>query len=82
MQPSVQGWLEYLENLGGYHKFRWGDAPVHTFTAALHLKRAQMLWFDFDYKHGQRYLAGDCGPVKFDALPKLKLAGGNLAEEG
>lgn len=51
MQPEVQAWLSYLEYLRGAHKFRWGDAPVHTWTAGMFLKKEEMLGFCFAYQH-------------------------------
>lgn len=80
MEPKVQGWLRYLEMLRGYHKFRWGDAPVHLFTTAMHLKKEQMLEFDFEYKHQHYYKMGDYGSrypdrnVVYDGLPRLNSA--------
>ena len=47
MQPHIQGWLRHLERLNGYHKFRWGDAPVHTLTLGMFADKATVMEFGF-----------------------------------
>uniref|UniRef100_A0A383VIV1 Uncharacterized protein n=1 Tax=Tetradesmus obliquus TaxID=3088 RepID=A0A383VIV1_TETOB len=51
MQPKVRAWLSHLEQLRGFYKHRWGDAPVHTFTLGMFLPETQMLEFGFKYEH-------------------------------
>lgn len=51
MQPKVQLWLHFLEHTNGYHKFRWGDAPVHTITLGMFMPKNEVLVFGFPYNH-------------------------------
>ena len=51
VQPQVRAWLIHLENMRGWYKHRWGDAPVHTMTLGMFLPEAQMLEFGFLYEH-------------------------------
>lgn len=51
MRPDIQAWLKLLECANGFHKFRWGDAPVHTVTLAIFASAQQVLEFGFEYEH-------------------------------
>lgn len=72
MQPHVQGWLDFLESLRGFHKFRWGDAPVHTWTVGMFLKQKEVMEFQFPYQHQEFHLkegqSGGSGGEKFPAV--------------
>ena len=61
--PRVTLWLQLLEDLNGFQKFRWGDAPVHTLTLGLFSNTSSVIEFGFAYEHGRggnpfRYAAG------------------------
>lgn len=56
LQPHVRGWLGFLEGLRGFHKFRWGDAPVHTWTVGMFLKKNEVIEFQFAYQHQDFHL--------------------------
>ena len=51
LAPEVQGYLRFLEQIRGAHRFRWGDAPVQTLTAGIFLPKQQIMEFDFAYEH-------------------------------
>lgn len=53
MQPHIQAWLAFLLDLGGFYKFRWGDAPVHTITMGMFMSDDLILQFGFEYEHQQ-----------------------------
>lgn len=57
LQPKIQAWLSFLLSSGGFYKFRWGDAPVHTFTMGMFMSEDSILQFGFEYEH-QRFLYG------------------------
>jgi hypothetical protein len=69
MQPKVQAWLSYLEQLRGAHKFRWGDAPVHTWTTGMFLKKEEMLEFCFAYQHQGNWALNQSGGSGFQSYP-------------
>lgn len=69
MQPQVQGWLTYLEQLGGFQKLRWGDAPVHTWTAGIFLREEEMLEFRFAYQHQGTWALNQSGNSGFQSYP-------------
>ena len=69
VQPHIQGWLGFLEHLHGAHKFRWGDAPVHTLTLGMFMPTERMLEFGFSYGHqGKWTLNQFTGPGIFPRL--------------
>ncbi|KAJ7120038.1 glycosyltransferase family 15 protein, partial [Mycena epipterygia] len=50
--PSYAKFFEFLDSKGGFYYERWGDAPVHTFGAALFLRKDQIHFFnDIGYAH-------------------------------
>ncbi|KAF7303926.1 Glycosyltransferase family 15 protein [Mycena indigotica] len=45
--------FEFLDSRGGFYYERWGDAPVHTFGAALFARKDQIHFFnEIGYQHG------------------------------
>ncbi|KAF4548127.1 Glycolipid 2-alpha-mannosyltransferase-like protein 2 [Elsinoe fawcettii] len=45
-------YFQYLDDIGGFHSERWGDAPVHSLAAAMFLEAEQIHYFqDIGYKH-------------------------------
>ncbi|CAO3616482.1 unnamed protein product [Mucor hiemalis] len=49
---AYQEFFEYLDRSGGFFYERWGDAPVHSIFAALHLRKDEVHFFnDIGYKH-------------------------------
>ncbi|KAJ7054266.1 glycosyltransferase family 15 protein [Mycena amicta] len=45
--------FEFLDSRGGFYYERWGDAPVHTFGAALFARKEQLHFFnEIGYQHG------------------------------
>jgi hypothetical protein len=51
MRPDVLAWQNYIDSTHGIFKFRWGDAPLHTFTLGMFAPRAAVVEFDFGYFH-------------------------------
>lgn len=44
--------FDYLDRTGGIYKYRWGDAPIHTFAVSMFLpKRKTHCFQDISYKH-------------------------------
>ncbi|MCJ1368790.1 hypothetical protein MMC16_007938 [Acarospora aff. strigata] len=57
LRPDVQDWLTHLENVNGFYKFRWGDAPVQTVTLAIFAPIEHLVEFRFEYEHQGFYAA-------------------------
>ncbi|KAJ7111242.1 glycosyltransferase family 15 protein [Mycena epipterygia] len=67
-----EAYMKFFENLdstGGFYYQRWGDAPVHTFGAALFARKDQIHFFqEIGYKHmpfqncpgGSAHTRGSC----------------------
>ncbi|KAJ7437579.1 glycosyltransferase family 15 protein [Mycena galericulata] len=43
---SYMKFFEFLDSKGGFYYERWGDAPVHTFGAAMFLRKDQIHFFN------------------------------------
>lgn len=51
-QPLYREYFEFLDNLGGFWRERWGDAPVHSLAVAMLLQPEQVHYFrDVGYTH-------------------------------
>ncbi|KAJ2773406.1 alpha-1,2-mannosyltransferase ktr1 [Coemansia nantahalensis] len=49
---AYESYFQHLDRAGGFFYERWGDAPVHSFAAALLLRKEQIHWFeDIGYSH-------------------------------
>ncbi|KAF2219728.1 nucleotide-diphospho-sugar transferase, partial [Elsinoe ampelina] len=49
---AYRDYFKHLDNLGGTHLERWGDAPVHSLAVAMFLEAEQIHYFqDIGYKH-------------------------------
>ncbi|KAJ2771388.1 alpha-1,2-mannosyltransferase ktr1 [Coemansia nantahalensis] len=49
---AYESYFQHLDRAGGFFYERWGDAPVHSFAAALLLRKEQIHWFeDIGYHH-------------------------------
>ncbi|KAJ2378024.1 hypothetical protein IW150_001040 [Coemansia sp. RSA 2607] len=49
---AYESYFNHLDRAGGFFYERWGDAPVHSFAAALLLRKEQIHWFeDIGYHH-------------------------------
>jgi len=49
---AYSNFFEFLDQKGGFHYERWGDAPVHSIGAALFARKDQIHFFnDIGYRH-------------------------------
>lgn len=60
LDVQVQRYLRLLETTGGFYKFRWGDAPVHTMVIGMFLDEVQLERFSFDYDHQRVFSGNSC----------------------
>ncbi|XP_064637567.1 uncharacterized protein LOC135493866 [Lineus longissimus] len=49
---EVQGYLDYIDKLGGIYYLRWGDNPIKALAVAVFLPKTKLHYFkDVGYKH-------------------------------
>ncbi len=58
---SVSIKLQYLDSLGGWWLYRWGNNPVRTYQAALFLEDREIAFLNIPYAHQDFCTCGNTG---------------------